>query len=115
MNWFTIGAAAIAALFVLNALVYVLRTRKLRVSSGKSRAPLGTKRMAGSELAVMVLVMAPWGASFLATVLAPESVWGKSMSRPWALASLFLWLLAGAVVIVSVYVVLRRRSGRAAR
>ena len=49
MNWFAIGAAVIAALFVLNAFVYVLRTRRLRVSSGKSRAPLGTKRMAGSS------------------------------------------------------------------
>ena len=47
-------------------------------------------------------------------ILAPGSEWGQAMARPWALVSLFAWLMAAAVVVTMAVELVRWHRARKA-
>jgi hypothetical protein len=113
MDRFTTGAAIIVLLFGLNAVVHLVRARR-GGSTVRPRTPLLKRPVRGLELALDLAAMLCWGAGLLAMHLAPGSDWGKAMAKPWALASLYVWLMAAALLVRIACVIVRARQGRRA-
>ncbi|MFL6681704.1 MAG: hypothetical protein ACJ8IK_25420 [Burkholderiaceae bacterium] len=108
VNWYSGGAAVIAVLFGLNALVHVLRKPRHRAAVGPG-SPLLKRPQSGAEIAGALLVAAVLVVCFAAPFLAPGSDLGKAMSDPWAAACLVLWLMGIGVVVVATALTLARR------
>jgi hypothetical protein len=105
MDWFTTGAAIIV--------VYLVRAKRRGLTTGP-RTPLLKRPVRGVALALNVVAMLCWCAGFLATQVAPGSNWAKAMTSPWALASLWIWLMAAALVVrIACLIVRALRSRRA--
>jgi len=110
MAWYVIGAAVIAVLFVLNAVVYVVRGGKRPPAVRRAASMNGP--IPRVQAVIILAAMGLWAVCFGAMQVAPGTALGHAMAAPWALASLAMWLMAGAVLLATVVEVRRRRRER---
>ena len=113
MDWFTTGAAIIVLLFGLNSVVHLVRARRCG-STVRPRTPLLKRPVRGVALALNLGALLCWGAGFLATYVAPGSDWARAMAKPWALASLYVWLMAVAFLVRAACLIARALRSRRA-
>ena len=115
MNWFTVGAAVILVLFLLNA-VFVYRLRAKRgPMPDEARVPELKRSLSRSRMGAMLLVVGVLLACWGAPIVAPGSALGQAMASPWARASVIPWSMAVAALVAVVDYLLRRRRTAALR
>jgi hypothetical protein len=107
MTWYTIGAAIIGFMLAVNFGVFLLRAK---LSPGKA-SPI-SRKMAPSELAIYLAMVAVWIVGFALPYLWPDTQWGQVMGQTWALPSLVAWSMLVGVVLSTAMRLARRRSGR---
>jgi hypothetical protein len=106
MTWYAIGAAIIVFMLAVNFAVFLLR----RGFRGQAAPALG-RRLPADELSVYAAMVAVWVVGFALPYMRPDSLWGRALTQPWALACLVAWsMLVGVVLLTLVRVIRSRRS-----